>query len=356
VLAFWHFGDELSDGKMAEAKAALDTALRLAPNDPAVIEDAGDYYYYGFRDYVRATEQYLRLQALRPNDPEMFYSLGLIQRRQGRFADALVNMRRALELDPANRSMRAELADALTGLRRYDDATAVLAPLLAAHPDDIITLFTVCDIDFRAHGSSAAFDRARNYKPRTPEENQLYLLGLKGAAGETGDWAEFMRLVAQQPYFEGSEREPHWSQDVGVAAVAAEMGDQEQSRRRAAAAVVVMQAELTRSPQNSLLWSNLALAHAFLGHHDECLRCIAKVREIMPESWDALLGPQRAADCVEALAWAGEKDQALAEAARLLQVPYGLNVHSMATEGGALKTDPRYLELLKDPRNNAPIL
>jgi hypothetical protein len=28
----------------------------------------------------------------------------------------------------------------------------------------------------------------------------------------------------------------------------------------------------------------------------------------------------------------------------------------MATEGGALKTDPRYLELLKDPRNNAPIL
>jgi len=103
------------------------------------------------------------------------------------------------------------------------------------------------------------------------------------------------------------------------------------------------------------VWSNLALAHALLGHHDECLRCIAKVKEVMPESKDALLGPQRACDCAEALAWVGERDQALAEATRLLQVPYGLNVYTMAGIGGPLKTDPRYLALIRDPKNNAPL-
>ncbi len=76
----------------------------------------------------------------------------------------------------------------------------------------------------------------------------------------------------------------------------------------------------------------------------------------MPESEDAVLGPQRACDCAEALAWAGETDRALAESARLLHVPFGFNVHVMASQGGSLRTDPRYLELIKDPKNNAPIL
>ncbi len=59
---------ERTDARLAEAKAAIDTAVRLAPDDPDIIERLGDYYYYGYRDFERATEQYLRLAVLRPNE------------------------------------------------------------------------------------------------------------------------------------------------------------------------------------------------------------------------------------------------------------------------------------------------
>jgi hypothetical protein len=55
--------------------------------------------------------------------------------------------------------------------------------------------------------------------------------------------------------------------------------------------------------------------------------------------------------CAMAMAWAGEKDRAIAEIARLLKVPYGGNVHSIYCR--PLWDDPRYKALLADPANNA---
>ena len=101
AFAFAYFNeDDDKDALLARAKAAMDRAVQLAPDDPEVVGSLGTYYYYGYRDYARAAEQYERLARLQPNDPTIFNSLGLIQRRQGRWAESLTNTRRATELDP----------------------------------------------------------------------------------------------------------------------------------------------------------------------------------------------------------------------------------------------------------------
>ncbi|MES1167532.1 MAG: hypothetical protein ABUL61_00040, partial [Oleiharenicola lentus] len=108
--AYWHF---LSfpdmDAYMARAKAAIDQAIKLAPDDPEVFSSLGTYYYYGFRDYARAAEQYERRERLQPNSAVVANSLSLILRRQGRWAQSLPYARRAAELDPANVSYQRNL-------------------------------------------------------------------------------------------------------------------------------------------------------------------------------------------------------------------------------------------------------
>src|SRR5271165_736816 len=134
LRALSYFKFENGNRQIAPAKEAIDAAVRLAPDDPAVVEALGDYYYYGYRDYARATEQYLRLAQMRPNDPEMFYSLGLIQRRQGRMAEAIPNLRLGHKLDPDNVDYSLEFASSLGAVRRYDEAETLLRKVLEQHP------------------------------------------------------------------------------------------------------------------------------------------------------------------------------------------------------------------------------
>ena len=58
------------------------------------------------------------------------------------------------------------------------------------------------------------------------------------------------------------------------------------------------------------------------------------------------------------LAWVGERDQALAEVARLLRLPAGLNVHELrrSPHYRPLQGDPAFEVILNDPANNAPLL
>jgi TolB-like protein len=356
--AFAYFNRDRSPSRLAQAKTAIETAIHLAPNDPAVIEAGGDYYYYGYRDYARATEQYEKLAQLRPNDESVFASLAYIHRRQGQARESLADFRRALELDPDNGRETAEYINTLMGCRLYDDALVVGNRYLQKHPDHLFIAAGVAEVDYAAHGST---DKFRAFAQRTvPPENQAEFLYIRQLnARLLGDWAEAIRLDHEQRYFDADTDTPRWMQDVLAAATLAEAGDTSAARSRAGEAVVVMNAELARQPLSAILWASLSLGHALLGEKDEALRCGDKAREILPESHDAIQGSNVAILRASALAYAGEKDQALAEFERLLHVPFGLNpVFERGMFFGTwkpLRDDPRFQALVNDPRNNAPL-
>jgi TolB-like protein/cytochrome c-type biogenesis protein CcmH/NrfG len=352
--AYAHFKVEEA-GQLSEAKRAIDTAVRLAPDDPAVIEGLGDYYYYGHRDYTRATEQYLRLAQMRPNDPEMYYSLGLIERRQGRMSDAILNLRRALKLDPANYGYAVDFAFSLAYVHHYDEAEAVARRYLEGHPNSTGMEWALCTVTFMARGSTTEMDAAAR-RTVDPSEHglHLYLQGIYAQA--RGDWAEFARVDREQRYYDGNPDEPRWNQDVRAAEVFAESGDTAASRTRASEALALMKSELGQQPDNSTLWAGLSLANALLGDRDETLRCAKMAAELMPESRDAIIGTANSIACANALAWIGEKDRALAEYERLLHVPFGTNIYEGRVAWRPLRDDPRFKKLVSDPGNNGPLL
>jgi tetratricopeptide (TPR) repeat protein len=352
--AFDHFNRFATAEKIGLAKAAIDTAVGLAPDDPHVIESEGDYYYYGYRDYSRAIEQYLRLAQMKPNDPAMYASMGLIHRRQGRYVEAIDNFRRSLELDPDNLNIVTALEQVLVYCRRYAETDALVQKVMARHPDNEELAWSDAYNRLMESGSTA---RIRDFAARTvdPSRQATFVYLQEQLAYYSGDWAEVVRIEKLQPHYDGDPDNAVWAQDTEVAEALAEMGDMPAAQAKARFALDQMQRELDAQPENAILWANLSLAHGIAGDKEETLRCAQRSSELMSEARDAIVGPSNSTLCAYAFMWAGDKERALSEIQRLLRVPWGTNVHMAGVSFRLLAGDPRFKALLADPANNAPL-
>lgn len=353
-LAFVHFSTDASEQVQNEGKQALDTAIRLAPDDPVVIEAEGDFYYYAYRDYARATEQYVRLAQMRPNDPIVYYSLGLIQRRQGRLTEAAQSLERAFSLDPSNTDTLISLSQTYAGLRRTEQAMANGRKAVKMRPKDVALAYYLGFGSFLLTGSTKEMAQFASMEVN-PEDQGSFIYGQRFFAGLRGDWKEYLRLVGLQRYYDGNTDDPRWGQDVTTAEVYAEMGDMDHARERAAEAMVQLKAELARQPENGLLWADYGLDCALLGRKDDALAAAARATQILPESRDSLVGSNISNLNSLTLAWAGEKDRALSEIKRLFHVPWGMSVYAARISYRPLRDDPRFQAMMADPANREPI-
>lgn len=345
-----------SPGMLEKAKAAIDTAVRIAPNDPFVIEMQGDFYYYGFRDYASAAKLYSRLLELRPNSSEAIGSLGLIARRQGHWPDAVSNLRRALELDPHNGRYAASLAQHYFGMRQFDLAIAEQKRVAEIKGDDPLMSYLVAAGSYFITGSKDMVAVWLAHLTPGTENDPAVIETRKAWARLTGDYAEALRLDDQQPFFDGYDV-PRWEQDFNTACDHIGNGDLVTARARLARLLPQLKATLVDQPKSSTLWGVLGQTEAILGDRFGALAAAAKLTELLPESADAVAGPVNSLSRAEILAWAGEKDQAISEVARLLNTPYGEMVAPARTDPGLvpLRDDPRFQALLADPKNNAPL-
>jgi len=345
-----------SADRLAKAKTAIETAVRLAPDAPVVIEKLGDYYYYGYRDFARAAEQYQRLAILRPNDAAVFGSLGFIHRRQGRWAEALAELRRATDLEPRNLRYSRTLAQLCLGLNLFDEAAAVQKRIVELYPNLLTERAQLAVVPFLARGSLREGTEWMNGQNFKAEDQALMIVFRKQWGRLTGDWDEVVRLDRQQRYFDDFE-EPHWSQDLTAAFSLWMNGDQDEARAIALKAIPEGRVELERKPA-STTWQVLSGAYVMAGDNAEALRCAKAARDLIPESQDAVAGPPLSINYAQILAWTGDKEGALAELKRLLRTPFGENIHAARMSPGwyPLRGDPRFEALVNDPKNNAPML
>jgi TolB-like protein/Flp pilus assembly protein TadD len=347
------------DEMLAKAKAAIDRALQLAPEDPEVISSLGSYYYYGYRDYARATEQYLRLARQRPNDAGVFNSLGLIERRQGKWAESLASLRRATELDVANIRYLLNLITDLKEARRYDELAAASRKMAALRPHEFALGYDVAMVSFHATGSTRNVeDFLAHLSPEeagSPEGINLRA----GWSGTKGDIPELIRLGRLQPYYDKDIGLAHWEQDVLGAQILFLNGDKAGAIARLGHALQEMPKRLEREPKNPRLWAFQAIMELVQGHPAEAVRAVERSVELIPMSLDAYDAPTYASFLAFILDSTGDKDRALAEYARLLRTPGAatfLNVYALKRNPlSTLHGDPRFEAILDDPASNAPL-
>ena len=353
---FWNY--DHSSGRLAQAKAAIDNAVRLAPDLPEVIQSLGTYYYYAYRDYSHAREQYERLAQLRPKDATVCSSLGLIQRRQGDWATSIANSRKATQLDPANGAFSENLYQSLVRVRRFDEAASEKRRQLAFDPDDLQNAYELAVMSFKASGSTQDGDRFLAELPAAKASSPRGIWLRRDWARLRGDFKEAVRLDALQPFFD-EDGQPHFEQAAWLAFdLVALNGDRRAAREKIEPFAAELRSRLELEPENTDFLDYLAVMESLLGNPGDALRHAQKAVQLIPESRDHLDGPSESAVLAMVRAWNGDKDQALRELSRLMLVPVDiLNVHEMRHGEFylPLQGDPRFESLLNDPANNAPL-
>jgi TolB-like protein/Tfp pilus assembly protein PilF len=351
----FHF-HEGTDALKAKAKDAIDRAVRLAPEDPEVISAQGDYYYYAHRDYARANEQYQRLALQRPNDAGVFSSLALIQRRQGRWAESLANLRRATELDVANVAYLKNLIANLDSGRHYTELAEANRRMAILEPDDLEPPYLAALASFEATGSTREVEDYLAGLTREQADSPMGLDIRSEWAEQTCNYAEYLRLSRIRRY---SNLNPfqHWEQDVVTARIIYMSGDQAGALAELGTIPGDLKKRLELEPQNPRLWLFEAYVELVQGRAADAVRSGDRAVELIPESLDALEGPLYASFVAVNDDYAGEKDKALAAYARQFQTPGAvLNVNSRKRDTfSRLRGDPRFEAILNDPANNAPL-
>jgi len=125
-------------------------------------------------------------------------------------------------------------------------------------------------------------------------------------------------------------------------------GDKTKAQAELELARVVSEKLLREAPGDSTRHAQHGLILAALGQKEEAIAEGERAVELLPESQDALDGPQGTAALAQIYAWTGEFDEAFRLLDHLLVIPSALTVPM-------LKLDPAWDSLRKDPRFQALI-
>ena len=340
AVVYWFYFDH-SEERLGLAKAAVDRAIRLAPDLPEAHLALGYYYYWGLRDYERALREFALVQKQRPNNADLLDAVGRVQRRQGKWDDALVNMKRASLLEPASNEYSYDLGETCVLMRRYPEAERYLDLAIALAPD----------------ASELYFEKVPlylNWQGDPQKASQVIRQALTRM-----DLGRLMAGRRPLPAFVIAQDSTYGS-DVAALAAPSFRSDTEgylifkaefyrfrgQPQRAAAyydSARTVLETKVQRRPQDDSFHADLAVVYAGLGRKGDAIREGREAVALLPVSKDAYFGADRVINLAALYATVGEKDAAVDQLEAALKVPSEVS-------GTRLRVDPRFTPLRGNPR------
>ncbi|HYY35770.1 MAG TPA: tetratricopeptide repeat protein, partial [Candidatus Binatia bacterium] len=332
------------------ANVAIQNASRLKPDAGEVHLALGRYAYHGFQDYDRARSELDLARGALPNDPDVYLITGFIDRRQGRWTEAVSHFERAIELDPRNVQILRFAANTYTGLRRYSESSRLCERALAISPDNYaIRLF----IPFNHFLERADLGPWR-------DEISRILGGNSHAANEISDSLFDYALAARDPAAmtralaaippEGlrAEFDLFMPREWYRALAASAFGDTSTALASFTAARTLVEDMLHSQPDYATGWSVLGLIDANLGRKDEAMREGRHACDLLPLSMDAWRGPTLIQNLAVIYAKIGDNDRAIEQLRTAAQVQNGVHYGELRLnpQWDALRSDARFQEIV----------
>ncbi len=342
---YFHTSVDHTPSRLALAKSAIDSAFRLKPDSGEAHLALALHFYWGYTDYGHARAELALARHALPNNPNLFHMTALIDRRQGRWTEAVRNFERATELDPRNVLLLTHLGGACWLSRAYDKADNSFARVIAINPGDSGARLSRAFIAVASRADTRAF-RAAIEKIRADDPAFAETDGMKGAmlwlAMSERDLAAASRIAEKLP-----ENAPTDQAGLGrsfIKGLVARMkGDDAGARSAFTIARAEQEKAIRARPDIAELVSGLALIDAGLGRKEEALREGRRAVDLMPLAKDSLDGAIVLTYFAQICAWTGERDFAIQQLEMAAKIPAGPHY-------GGLRLDPMWDSLRGDPR------
>jgi len=333
-----------------ETRQAAETAITLQPNLGEAALAKGFYHYACLRDYDTAVPYLERARQLLPNSSLVLQSLAFLERRRGHWDKSESYFNAAERLDPRNADLLGHHALNYVLLRRFPEALRKYDEVLNVVPDNMFTLA------LKALVAQAKGDLPRAaalLAPLHPDAHneealraQVYEAILERRPAQITPRLKEI-LAEPDPLYGLVHGELRfllgWAQEVASNHAAAQ-----ETWRQARSE---LEFSLHEQPENDQLMGYLALTNAGLGDKAAAFKLVERAMATSPIEKDAYLGPCAIEILARVAAQTGETDRAIAALEKLLSIPYGGALCTIAPLTPALlRLDPMFDPLRNDAR------
>lgn len=348
-MMYWNYYDH-SNARLALAKQAADRALELNPQLPEAHIALGAYFYHGHLDYDRALEQFAIARKSQPNNEDILSRIAYVQRRQGKFEQALTNLQRSYELDPLNHFIVTELGTTYVYLRKYQEAERYYVQAITLAPDVYSYYRSTAWIYLYAEGSTekARTVLAEAMKSVKSEEHRYLtelLVNIDVFDGKYQKALDRLSLESQdidnQEYID--ERAYSIPNALPYARICEYMNKKELAKKYYEEARSILELKIQLHPEHAKFHSALGVAYAGLGRKGESIQEGKTAIEMLPTGKDAIRGPDRVEDLARIYVMVGEYDAAIDQIEYLFSMPGPLSIP-------LLRLDPAWSPLRDHPR------
>src|SRR5437588_857452 len=338
-------GHDHSPRRLGLAEAAVDAALRLRPAAGEAHLARAANLYSGYLNYDEALKELELARKSLPNDSRVSELVGLIKNRRGNFEEGLIELERAMELDPRNVYRLEQIAGSYWFLRHYPEARVAFDRALAIEPNNIQIRMYWAKIDLAWKGDTRAvhevIDSLRETNPRPIHQVADSWVDCALANGDPA--AAKAALIAAGENTPFNDNAVHFSRSF-VEGWIARLEKKELKARAAFESARAEQEKIVQAqPDYAPPLCVLGVIDAVLGRKQEALGECRHAVELLPVQKDAFNGPLMIQWFATTAAWVGEKDLALEQLSTAVHLPGTLSY-------GNLKLFPFWDPLRGDPR------
>ncbi len=297
----------------------------------------------GVVDHGNALEEYRRFLEREPGNARAISWVGWIQRRHGKWEEAVASVEKGVELDPRNYSEIADLGTMHMWMRQYPEAERHFDRVIALAPD--IPEYHRRKVLLYLHWEGSR-ERAR----RALQEAAHRVDPARVLVGSP----TLIRLFAHE-YAEGLDRLTFGSARVDTAVyflAKAELGQRRNQTQLAReyydSARVVLEGRVRERPEQFAPHHQLGLAYAELGRGAEAIREGQAAVEALPVSKDARRGPLLLEALARIYVTVAEYEAAIDQLEFLLSIPSPISVPLLRADPvwDPLRDHPRFQALL----------
>jgi len=338
-----------TDERLAAAKESVERALEIAPDHAEARGALAWYHYAVLHDNDRALEEFTALRERYPSDAVINYCIAQIERRQGKWEDAVADFRRAVRLSPRVATFYNGYGVTMHYLRRYAEAESLYSSAIELKPD------------FRMpHTSKVVLCLHRNGDIEAAREI------LQEALQKMDRWPYLSRVEAEVEMGAGNyDRALTLLEDYGNSSNpnaydSAHCYEMKGSVCRYSnktklmesyydSSRIILERLVSAEPDDPWNHMELGLTYAGLGREQEALREGQLAVKLLPVSEDAIDGTLLERNLAEIYCMIGKYDQAIEKLDYLLSIPSKVSVPYLRIwpEYAPLRELPQFQALLE---------